>query len=819
MRANTGGGSKKAVTPNGGQQGAGGAGRGNVPNGNTPAPRQLTPAEIEQRARIEHQTRLAIEQEKIVQEQRKASEDARILQTQQARALIAQQDEEAEPEQEEVVESKQEDEKLTFSQKMVGALTAKEKELPRKKRKSILLKRRAVRVTAVVIVAAALAGGVKMSLDRWVYPAVDYVSDASLSGAGALESWSLAINSADSESIKGIVPKSFLAQEEGYTYFSETRTEFIRSVIGTVSYDIPTVDRKTVYGKPVTKKVDDEEFIVTGPSDVMNGEEVKLNYIDYASIPVDAKSLKQFVKDEKFNVKDPDVSQKLTDLYAKYINSLAKTEEGLPKKEIDWVPNFDTHDVTNDKGKTKEGLIVSLDEDVALDNLLFASNEFWMSQYEFSKAVLGGEGSKDYEKWVGVTKKAEEVAAKAKLEKEAKAKAAADEKKQKEEDAKQAKEDKAAADKEAAEDAKAAEEAKKESDEPSEPVESGKAPAEGASNKTGLVIKTVVDEPSKATEGATSEPTEKSTAEPTSKSTSKSTAKPTAKPSKDAEEEEDTSSNFPPGMAGNETHTTARPAVGNHKYIDPFWIGAYYLKVGMVDYAKSHNVEVKPITDPVGLGTVESTAGLNASLLTVQFDEVDGKEVKTPIRVEMLSILKDQKAINFFQSKDTRNRGFLSDSQVKYIALTYKVTNLSDKEATIRDNSSLSDDQVNITGTTGNVFGLKTELKLKAGESGVIESWAASPTLGKSFIVWGKDFSRRADVIWFRQLAGETGTVNRQEGIDDAPDLAPEDKGTTEDGELEEVAPQDESTGSETGSVTTPKPTTGSTGTTEDDGS
>lgn len=787
MRANTGGGSKKSVNPNNGTNGR-----------NGPKPEDLTGssatrAEIETRARVAHNTM-------ILEQQRLAAENARRQQEAQARAARAEAEASksnmtrareafessesegagsAEDVDDHILNTQEEEEKpngLTFSQRMIGSLTEEEKELPRSKRKKILIRRRAIRVVIAMIMVACLAIGVKLIIDRWVNPKVDYVADLSVSGAGALESWSLALNGADTESIKGIVPESFLAQEEKYTYTSEQRTAFIGTALSTVSYELPVVERKNVFGEVITKDENDVPVTVTGTSDLMNGESVKLSYIDYSAIPVDAETLKAFVEAEKFNVKDPDVAEKLTDLYAKYINSLKKSDTGVPVKTIDWTPAFDTHEVKNSDGKNVEGLVVSLEEDIALDNLLFATNEFWLSQYEFSKNILGGDGSKEYQQWVGFTKKSEETAAAAKLaaeEKAAKDKADA--------------EAKVAADKLAKEEKAAAEKAKKEGKPVPTPaaVESA-VPSEGA------------------TAGATATPSAEATVGAIEETIS-------------AEKKE---SEFLPGMESNELHTTARPAVGNTKFIDPLWIGAYYLQTGRIEFAKSFDVEVKPVVAPVGLGVRDNTAGLNASILTTQIDSVKGKDVKTPIRVQMLTILRDQEAINYFQSKDTRNRGFLSDSQVKYIATSYKVTNLGTEEISIRDNSTLSDDQVNITGTTGNVFGLTTAVKLKPGESGVVESWAASPTLEKSFIIWGKDFSRRAEVVWFRQLAAKDGSVSQQEGIDDAPEIAPESTDTpVGEGGLEEVVPLDEIPVETKAPSVAPTKAAVTGGSTEDDGS
>lgn len=666
-------------------------------------------------------------------------------------------------EEEELLEEEPEEEfNPTFIQKVLtGYLTpVEEANLSRKKRKKLLIKRRVVKGIACFAVVAVVSGGTVATLNRFAWPKVDYVADMNVSGAGALETFALALNANDVEQIRNIVPESYITQENDYVVNSEIQKKFISTVLGTVSYTIPEEERNTIYGKPVIE----DGFSVSGPSDVMDGELVSLNYIDYASIPVDKNSIKAFIDDMKFDVKHPDVSHNLRDLYAQYITTMAKTDS-LPIKTIEWQPQLDTVDVVNSDGKKVEGKRVSASEDIALDNLLFASNEFWVSQYKFSQSALGENGSKDYETWLGITHKNELAKA-------------AEDKKKAEENAKK----------------KAEEEAKKKAEEEKKKKEEGKKKADkkkadaSSYNFGGFVAETV----STTDDTKTEEVKEVVEGEEVVEEDRKPVVLPPGEvavtsESPEAEAVEEVSE-FPSGMEENKFHLTPRPEVGNYRMIDPLWVGSHYLQEGMVEFGTEFGLELDPIIAPVGNGKADSTAGLNVSVLTTQFDtkkdkkSKKDKEVKTPIRVEMTSILRDQEAINFFQSKDTRNRGFLSTSQVKYIALTFKVTNLSNDEVEIRDNSTLSDDQMNTSGRTGNVFGLKEKVKLKPGESGLIESWAASPTLDSKFIVWGEDFSRRAEVVWYRQLAGETGTVTRQEGVDDAPNLVvPSEEPPTEE--------------------------------------
>ena len=205
---------------------------------------------------------------------------------------------------------------------------------------------------------------------------------------------------------------------------------------------------------------------------------------------------------------------------------------------------------------------------------------------------------------------------------------------------------------------------------------------------------------------------------------------------------------------------TPRPGVGNYRFIQCTWVGAHELQVGIVEEAAKFDMNVQPVIAPVGDGSKENPAGKNTSVLTNQYvTGADGKVTANPIRVELVSFYRDQDAFNFFQSKDTRNRGFTTASQVKYAGLQFKVTNLSNTKLTIGDNSSMADGNLNLTKSTGSMFGLVQSVTLNPGETGIVDAWVASPNLDNMYIIWGKDFKRGIDPVWFRVLSAEDGSV------------------------------------------------------------
>ena len=136
-----------------------------------------------------------------------------------------------------------------------------------------------------------------------------------------------------------------------------------------------------------------------------------------------------------------------------------------------------------------------------------------------------------------------------------------------------------------------------------------------------------------------------------------------------------------------------------------------------------------------------------------------------PISVKMVEYGVSQEALDWFDSKDKRNRGHDINSELQYVYYVFEVKNLSDRELTVTDNSSLSDSGKNLYPRTGSIYGLKSQVDLKPGESGYIESWASSKSLNRLYIIWGADFSRTQDVVWFRKLKGDIEDTSWNKGV------------------------------------------------------
>lgn len=200
------------------------------------------------------------------------------------------------------------------------------------------------------------------------------------------------------------------------------------------------------------------------------------------------------------------------------------------------------------------------------------------------------------------------------------------------------------------------------------------------------------------------------------------------------------------------------------------WCGTFYLQNEYTVLDEDGNPIKKPISAEIGDGTLSDPAGLYTDVVTGVFvDEVDDKgnhvTNEYPISVRMVEYGVSEDAIKWFESKDVRNRGIDVTSELQYCYYVFEVTNMSDRELTISDNSSLCDKNANTTSRTGTMFGLQDSVTLKPDETGIIESWGRSTELNLRYVIWGADFIRRDDPVWFRVLAGDIDDPSEDKGV------------------------------------------------------
>lgn len=215
---------------------------------------------------------------------------------------------------------------------------------------------------------------------------------------------------------------------------------------------------------------------------------------------------------------------------------------------------------------------------------------------------------------------------------------------------------------------------------------------------------------------------------------------------------------------------SAEPSKYNIKMLmSKDWCGSYYLQNEYYVLDKNGNKVKKAVSAEIGDGSKENPAGLNTDVVTciVREKDVDGKKevIKLPINVRMIGFGVSEEAIKWFEKQDTRNRGIDVTSELQYCYYEFEVTNLSSEDLVIYDNSCLSDGNANVSSRTGDMFGMTYEVKLKPDETGVIKTWGRSTELNKRYVIWGKDFARREEPVWFRVLAGDLEDSSLDKGV------------------------------------------------------
>lgn len=204
--------------------------------------------------------------------------------------------------------------------------------------------------------------------------------------------------------------------------------------------------------------------------------------------------------------------------------------------------------------------------------------------------------------------------------------------------------------------------------------------------------------------------------------------------------------------------------------ISKTWCGVYYLQNEYELKDSQGNVIKKGVSANIGDGTFGNPASLDTGIITSIFvneQDEEGKEVvnEYPIKVILRDYKVSEDAIHWFESKDERNRGIDVKSEVQYCAYSIEVVNLSSKELVITDNTSLCDQNANLFPRSGEMFGLNSTLTLQPDQSGIIESWGKSTELNRKYLIWGSDFARRKEPVWFRVLSGDMEDDSEEKGV------------------------------------------------------
>lgn len=203
------------------------------------------------------------------------------------------------------------------------------------------------------------------------------------------------------------------------------------------------------------------------------------------------------------------------------------------------------------------------------------------------------------------------------------------------------------------------------------------------------------------------------------------------------------------------------PLPGSSLVMPMSWTGVYRLQELVPAAYRQKNLPAYSTPAPVGDGSRNDPAGLGVSVPTVF---MAGGDQTKPLRVTVRDVKAGQDAIDFLVSKDTnRNRGITTLSNTQYVVAVTLVENLSPDEITVKSNIALSDSQGNVTSSAGKFFGLTDEVKIPPFGQAYVESWVSSPNLQEKYLIYGKDFERKHEPVWLRQLAASSGSVKAEQ--------------------------------------------------------
>lgn len=172
-------------------------------------------------------------------------------------------------------------------------------------------------------------------------------------------------------------PGSYLGQEFSMANKNEDKELFLQKVMGSVFYDIPEQQATDTQGKVILDSSGQPKMV---SSELLDGESVKLSYLDYQKLDFSPAKVRQFAIDNNFDPEHVDLVNTMNILFARYVVEQA----GDPITTVEYVPTFLVIDET-EEGTPVYGL--SPNEDADLDQLLFSSKELYDAMDKFSKVL------------------------------------------------------------------------------------------------------------------------------------------------------------------------------------------------------------------------------------------------------------------------------------------------------------------------------------------------------------------------------------------------------------------------------------------------
>lgn len=237
-----------------------------------------------------------------------------------------------------------------------------------KKKKGKALK---VFLILVIIAVLAIIGAKFILSNRQAPQQVSYAG----SGRELYDSLQSALQNYKAETIDDLVGKdngdSYLAQEWAYANFNPSREKFILLATSKVKFKYPTVEQKNTKGGTMT---DSDGNPVMIESFMNDGEELEVTVLDYQAIgdkiKTDFENIETMMVAKGITKDDYDYQNECIDLLMDYL---------LKQVELPTTTKKFRLPISNGKFK----------DDIALDKIIFSSDEFHYMCDEFDKIVTG----------------------------------------------------------------------------------------------------------------------------------------------------------------------------------------------------------------------------------------------------------------------------------------------------------------------------------------------------------------------------------------------------------------------------------------------
>ena len=198
-------------------------------------------------------------------------------------------------------------------------------------------------------------------------------------GTSTFVPYMTALHDFDTDGLNSVIEQSWVAREYDYLNGNEARTNAVKAILATVTYQLPETGQLTWTGQPHRNPFTWKP--TTAPSTLNNGENVDFQLVDYGAVTLDKTGVKDALAKAKLtSISDVEFSRKVTDAFATYI---AANAANLPTTTISRPPVMDC---------TGTGLgsscRLSSAEDVYMDDTLFASDSFRKLQDTFSELAV-----------------------------------------------------------------------------------------------------------------------------------------------------------------------------------------------------------------------------------------------------------------------------------------------------------------------------------------------------------------------------------------------------------------------------------------------